>query len=125
MTDRAICPHAATNNTVHVDGLVRGVRRLLSGFAAVAEETEARLAAWRRARIRRRKLLDVLAYDNRRLDDMGLTRYAIEEAARLPLSVNAALVAREIAADDRCRLEGIRYGAGRGAARGPRRRDTS
>ena len=49
---------------------------------------------------RRRKFRELLQYSDRMLSDMGLTRSAIERAARLPLSENAAKSAREFARQD-------------------------
>ena len=43
---------------------------------------------------RRRRFIALLNYDDHMIEDMGLTRYLIEEASRLPLNVNAALIAR-------------------------------
>jgi len=43
---------------------------------------------------RRRKFIALLNYDDHMIDDMGLTRPLIEEASRLPLKANAAIIAR-------------------------------
>lgn len=45
---------------------------------------------------RRRKFVALLNYDDRMLDDMGLARYAIEEASKLPLKADAARIARSL-----------------------------
>ena len=43
---------------------------------------------------RRRRFIALLNYDDHMIDDMGLTRAAIEEASKLPLRLNAAHIAR-------------------------------
>ena len=48
-----------------------------------------RAAHWLDERERRGRIVRLLDYDDRMLDDMGLTRLAIEDALDLPLSVNA------------------------------------
>ncbi len=46
-------------------------------------------------RLRRRaRFVALLNYDDHMIEDMGLTRAHIEEAAKLPLKFNAALIAR-------------------------------
>lgn len=57
---------------------------------------------------RRRRFLRLLSYDDRALDDIGLIRYDIERAAKLPLRVNAAEEAHRLAAAERPRRRGIR-----------------
>lgn len=42
---------------------------------------------------RRRRFIALLNYDDHMIDDMGLTRDLIEEAAKLPLKLNAAKIA--------------------------------
>lgn len=46
---------------------------------------------------RRRRFRALLAYDDRTLDDMGVTRHEIERAAGLPLHVNAAVEVHRVA----------------------------
>jgi len=49
-----------------------------------------------RRNYKRRKLfVALLDYNDHMLEDMGLTRYLVEEASKLPLSANAAITARE------------------------------
>jgi len=43
---------------------------------------------------RRRRFVALLNYDDHMIEDMGLTRAAIEEASKLPLKLNAAHIAR-------------------------------
>jgi len=49
-----------------------------------------------RRNYKRRKLfVALLDYNDHMLEDMGLTRYLVEEASKLPLSANAAKIARK------------------------------
>ncbi len=54
-----------------------------------------------RRNYKRRKLfVALLEYNDHMLEDMGLTRYLVEEAIKLPLKDNAAKIAREWAAQE-------------------------
>jgi uncharacterized protein YjiS (DUF1127 family) len=44
---------------------------------------------------RRKLFVALLEYNDKMLEDMGLTRYLVEEASKLPLSANAAKIARK------------------------------
>lgn len=68
---------------------------------------------WLEDRRRRKQLVALLQYDDKMLEDMGLTRSAVLRASHLPLRVNAALMAREYARQDFKQTE-----AYRGRARG-------
>ena len=49
-----------------------------------------------RSNYKRRKLfIALLNYNDHILEDMGLTRYLVEEASKLPLKDNAAIIARK------------------------------
>jgi len=49
-----------------------------------------------RRNYKRRKLfIALLDYNDHMLEDMGLTRYLVEEASKLPLTVNAAKITRK------------------------------
>ena len=49
-----------------------------------------------RRNYKRRKLfVALLEYNDLMLEDMGLTRYLVEEASKLPLSANAAKIAQK------------------------------
>ncbi len=52
-----------------------------------------RLSIFTRQVERRRKFVALLDRDDRIIDDIGLTRELIEQAAKLPLSKNAAKIA--------------------------------
>lgn len=53
------------------------------------------LAAYRQRRRDREAFVELLQYDERLLNDMGLTRGAVARAAHLPLSANATTIAIE------------------------------
>ena len=44
---------------------------------------------------RRKRFIALLDYNDGMLEDMGLTRYLVEEAGKLPLKDNAAIIARD------------------------------
>ncbi len=44
---------------------------------------------------RRKRFIALLDYNDQMLEDMGLTRYLVEEAGKLPLKDNAAKIARD------------------------------
>ncbi|ESR22832.1 DUF1127 domain-containing protein [Lutibaculum baratangense] len=60
-----------------------------------------KLIAERRERaqlkLRRQAFRNLLELDDKTLNDIGFTRYEVEDAASLPLEVNASLALREMA----------------------------
>ena len=65
-----------------------------SSIASYVSELLYKLSTFH-SQVKRRKLfVALLNYDDHMIEDMGLTRYFIEEAAKLPLKNNAACIAR-------------------------------
>ncbi len=66
-----------------------------------------KLIAERRARadmkLRRQAFRNLLELDDKTLSDIGFMRYEVEDAARLPIEVNASLALREMARQRRAR----------------------
>ncbi len=74
-------PRISTSNETPI--LLRLARTLLLSASTYGKQLK-----------RRRKFIALLNYDDHMIDDMGLSRATIEAASRLPLKVNAALIAR-------------------------------
>lgn len=82
--------HISTTQTGHVS-LIEQSRRF---FGEIARTHRERI----RQREARQGFLNLRHLDDRTLDDMGLTRADIYNAAELPLHVNAAQMLRQTAA---------------------------
>lgn len=87
---------------------VQGIERILKSVANMPKNIRSRRAA-----------AGLLKYDDRMLNDMGLTRGALERALDLPLSVNALAVARKESVAQRVEDKTYWAGSGRGPAGEP------
>lgn len=70
---------------------------VLSRVAARLRKLLAERREHDRLKARRQAFRNLLELDDKTLDDIGFTRYEVEEGARLPLDVNASHAVREMA----------------------------